>query len=124
MFTRRRFLQSLGALAVSPNLRAHSYPFALGVASGYPTSSGVTLWTRLTGDPGPSAVAVRWEVAADEAFKRVVQAGDALAEPDWAHSVHVDVEALEPDRWYWYRFTSADAQSRAGRTHTAPSASR
>ena len=111
MFTRRRFLQSLGALAVSPKLRAQSYPFALGVASGYPTHSGVTLWTRLTGELPPSAVAVRWEVAADEAFKRVVRTGEALAEPDWAHSVHVDVEALEPDRWYWYRFIAGDTSS-------------
>jgi alkaline phosphatase D len=123
MFTRRRFLQSVGALAVSSTLRAQAYPFSLGVASGYPTRSGVTLWTRLTGELPPAAVPVRWEVAEDEAFKRVVRTGETLAEPDWAHSVHVDVEALEPDRWYWYRFTSADVQSRAGRTRTAPSAS-
>ncbi len=120
MFTRRRFLQSVGALAVSPTLRAQSYPFALGVASGYPTTSGITLWTRLTGELPPAAVAVRWEVAADEAFKRVVQAGDALAEADWAHSIHVDVESLEPDRWYWYRFIAGDTSSRTGRTRTAP----
>ena len=124
MFTRRRFLQSLGALAVSPRLRAQSYPFALGVASGYPTSSGVTLWTRLTGELPPAAVAVRWEVAADEAFRVVVRTGEARAEPDWAHSVHVDVDGLEAERWYWYRFTIVAAQSRAGRTRTAPALSK
>jgi hypothetical protein len=34
MFTRRRFLKALGALAASTRLRAQSYPFSLGVASG------------------------------------------------------------------------------------------
>src|SRR5687768_9960258 len=105
MFTRRRFLQSLGALAVCTRLRAQSYPFSLGVASGYPSASGVTLWTRLTGDVPPAGVAVRWEVASDEAFKAVVRSGEALAQPEWAHSVHAQVDGLEPDRWYWYRFT-------------------
>ena len=123
MFTRRRFLQSVGALAIAPRLRAQSYPFALGVASGYPSASGVTLWTRVTGELPPAGVSLRWEMAADEAFKRVVRSGDALAEPAWAHSVHVQVEGLEPERWYWYRFSTNEAQSRVGRTRTAPSRS-
>jgi alkaline phosphatase D len=121
MFTRRRFLQGLGALAVCTKLRAQSYPFSLGVASGYPTASGVTLWTRLTGELPPAAIAVRWEIASDDGFRRVVRSGDALAQPRWAHSIHADVEGLEPDRWYWYRFTTSEAQSRVGRTRTAPS---
>jgi alkaline phosphatase D len=119
MFTRRRFLQSLGALAVCKKLRAQSYPFSLGVASGYPSPTSVTLWTRLTGvDPNP--VTVKWEVAADDAFNSVVRSGEALAQPEWAHSVHAEVQGLEPERWYWYRFTAGDAQSRMGRTRTAP----
>ena len=123
MFTRRRFLQSVGALAISTRLKASTYPFALGVASGYPTPSSVALWTRLTGDVPVAVIPVRWEVAADEAMKTVVRSGEALAHPDWAHSVHAEVHGLEPDRWYWYRFTAAEAQSRIGRTRTAPAAS-
>src|SRR4026208_1442922 len=111
MFTRRRFLQSLGALAVCKTLRAQSYPFSLGVASGYPSPSSVALWTRLTGvDPVP--VAVKWELAADEAFKALRRSGEALAQPEWAHSVHLEVDGLEPERWYWYRFTAGDARRR------------
>jgi alkaline phosphatase D len=119
MFTRRRFLQSLCALAVCTRLQAQSYPFALGVASGYPSPSGVVLWTRLTGiDPDP--VMVKWELASDESFANVVRSGEALAHPDWAHSVHAEVDGLEAERWYWYRFTAGDARSRIGRTRTAP----
>ena len=119
MFTRRRFLQTLGALAVSPNVFA-AFPFSLGVASGYPTPDGVVLWTRLTGILDPLAVPVRWELAADEAMKTIVMSGTTQAEPAWAHSVHVDVKGLAPERWYWYRFTAAGAESPIGRTRTAP----
>jgi alkaline phosphatase D len=120
MLTRRRFLQTLGALAVSTRARAQSYPFSLGVASGYPSPSSVALWTRLMGvDPAP--VTVKWEVASDESMRKVVRSGEALAAPEWAHSIHVQAQGLEPDRWYWYRFTAGDAQSRIGRTRTTPS---
>jgi alkaline phosphatase D len=120
MFTRRRFLQTLGVLAVSSRLRAQSYPFALGVASGYPSPSGITLWTRITGLADP--VAVKWEVAADDAMRTIVKAGEQAADPAWAHSIHVDVHGLEPGRPYWYRFSAAGAQSATGRTRTAPAA--
>jgi alkaline phosphatase D len=121
MFDRRRFLKTLGALGVStglPNFKV--YPFDLGVASGYPTPGSVVLWTRLTGIEAP--VPVRWEVAADEAMKSVVSSGTTTAEPQWAHSVHVDVQGLEPERWYWYRFSAVGEASPVGRTRTAPPA--
>jgi alkaline phosphatase D len=103
--------------------------FTLGVASGDPLPDGVVLWTRLAPEPlaldglggmPQRTVPVRWEVSEDEAFRRVVRRGVALAEPDWAHSVHVEVSGLEPDRVYWYRFHVADQVSPVGRTRTAP----
>src|SRR5688572_7670592 len=114
MYSRRRFLQGAAALAVSTRLRAQTYPFALGVASGYPSPSGIALWTRLTGLQLP--VPVKWEIADDEAMRNIVLAGEETAHADWAHSVHVDVQGLAPQRWYWYRFTAGGAQSAIGRT--------
>jgi alkaline phosphatase D len=105
------------------------YPFALGVASGEPVSSGVVLWTRLAPEPlngggmGADPVVVRWEVAEDEGFGRVVQSGAAVARAAWAHSVHVEVSGLEPAHWYFYRFTAGDEVSPVGRTRTTPAAS-
>jgi alkaline phosphatase D len=123
---RRRFLQALAAAGVSRALpgcaqapAAAPGPFALGVASGYPHPGGMVLWTRLLG-VDPAAVPVRWEVAADEAMRRVVASGSATAEPDGAHAVHVEARGLEPDRWYWYRFMALGAESPVGRTRTAP----
>lgn len=104
-------------------------PFSLGIASGEPLADGVVLWTRLAPQPFepnggmPDApVEVRWQVATDDAMRDVVQEGVALAEPAWGHSVHVEVEGLEANRWYWYRFVSGNEESPIGRTKTAPAA--
>jgi len=85
MFTRRRFLQSLGALAVSTRPAFAADPFSLGVASGYPSPDGMVLWTRLMG-VDPVALPLRWEVAADETMKSIVLSGTTTAESAWAHS--------------------------------------
>ena len=121
---RRQFLKTLGALGAAYALPSFAAdPFSLGVASGYPSPDGVVLWTRLGGMLDPLPVPVRWEIAADEAFRSVVLSGTGTAEPEWAHSVHVEVTGLQPERWYWYRFMTAGAQSPLGRTRTAPVAS-
>ncbi len=101
-------------------------PFALGVASGSPTHDSVVLWTRLLAPElrlsalAREAVTVRWELAHDDKFSRLVQSGQALAQPAFAHSVHVEISGLEPDRWYFYRFIAGDAVSPVGRTRTFP----
>ena len=132
MLNRREWLQCLPALASGLWLPAHAQvrptweadPFALGVASGAPTADGVVLWTRLVGVAAENAlqtpVEVRWEVAHDALFKQPVQQGRTAAVAALAHSVHVEVNGLEPDRWYHYRFTAGDAVSPVGRTRTLP----
>jgi alkaline phosphatase D len=118
MVDRRRFLASVGALAMAPAFANAAHPFGLGVASGYPTPSGFVLWTRVLGAAG--TLPVRWEVAADDAFRNVLLSGESEASSAWAHSIHVEVEGLRPDRWYWYRFSTREARSPVGRTRTAP----
>lgn len=53
-------------------------------------------------------------------MRHIVQKGTAHAGPDLAHSVHVEVNGLSPDRWYWYRFHAGDATSPVARTRTSP----
>src|SRR5258706_3531344 len=101
-------------------------PFTLGVASGDPVSDGMVLWTRLAPEPlaggGMPAdpVVVAWQVATDAAMRTVVQRGSAIATPELAHSVHVEVQGLQPGRWYWYRFVAGGFESPIGRTRTTP----
>jgi alkaline phosphatase D len=110
----------------SSRLPSSKYPFSLGVASGCPQPTSVVLWTRILPDPlqasssGHLALAVRWEMATDAGFRQIVAKGSSDALPELAHSVHVEVQGLRSDRWYWYRFMLGDAVSPVGRTRTAP----
>ncbi|RYD38742.1 MAG: alkaline phosphatase [Verrucomicrobiaceae bacterium] len=106
------------------------YPFTLGVASGDPDAEGFVLWTRLAPTPllgggMPSEpVKVQWRVCEDEAMTKVVAKGEAVAIPHLAHSVHVEVAGLKPDRWYWYDFKAGGDVSPKGRTRTLERADR
>ncbi len=101
-------------------------PFTLGVASGEPAPDGFVLWTRLAPNPlegggvPPENIAVAWEVSEDENMTKIVSRGSATAAPDLAHSVHIEVQGLKPDRWYFYRFHCGAATSPTGRARTAP----
>ena len=134
--TNRRHLLKLASAAASTlwlprsawsQARFSSNPFALGVASGSPTHDSLVLWTRLvqtglfgSSTLGTAPVTVRWEIADDEGFTRIVQSGQAQALAELAHSVHVEVAGLASDRWYFYRFMAGDAVSPVGRTRTFP----
>jgi alkaline phosphatase D len=117
---------ALGAASCAPrkgNFPFGDYPFGLGVASGDPWPESVVLWTRLLGGlpDGPQEdVPVRWEVAEDEGFRRVVRRGEERATPELGYSVHAEVGGLRPARWYWYRFEAGGERSPVGRTRTAP----
>jgi alkaline phosphatase D len=140
---RRGFLRALGGvatlgsagIALSDRAEAASQaqgrfqgdPFTLGVASGDPLPDSVVLWTRLAPDPlEPSggmpdqSVPVLYEVATDEKMSNVVKRDVTFASPDWAHSVHVDVDGLDANTEYYYRFQAGNAYSPVGQTKTAP----
>ena len=138
LINRRKFLRYTGSLAAAaawssctkdPVLKNPSfpaYPFQLGVASGDPSPDGMVLWTRLAplplegGGMPMEPVEVSWQVADDEGFSKVVQKGTTVAVPDWGHSVHVELEGLRPDRWYYYQFKVGNETSPVGRTRTMP----
>ncbi len=98
--SRRHFLQSALSLAAvnvlaatqssiayaqsTSSIRFTGYPFTLGVASGAPRAESVVLWTRLAPEPmsltgdggmGVERISVNWEVADDEAFKKIIKKG-------------------------------------------------
>ncbi|WP_415956770.1 alkaline phosphatase D family protein [Streptomyces sp. 021-4] len=143
---RRRLLTGAGAvaaLAFTMNLpaagtaaaaeldarRITENPFTLGVASGDPLPGSVLIWTRLAPRPyepagglPASRVQVTWELAHDEAFRRIVRRGTVTAHAEFAHSVRADVQGLDPGRGYFYRFRTGSWTSPTGRTRTAPAA--
>jgi alkaline phosphatase D len=135
--SRRRFLgMSATALMLAADVRPGratassntpaAPPFTLGVASGDPSHRGVVLWTRLANDPlngggmPATPIPVHWRIASDPALRHVVRSGVAIAWPAFAHTVHVRVEGLAPDRWYWYTFRAGREESPISRTRTFP----
>jgi len=101
-------------------------PFPLGVASGDPLADRVMLWTRLAPDPlAPEAgmtdtdVPVRWEVRTVEGREPVVE-GVAVALAEHGHTVHHDVEGLDADTAYEYRFAVGEHTAEWARTRTLP----
>ena len=133
MLTRRHFIATgAAAIVAAPAIiraqaRWSANPFSLGVASGDPAPDGFVIWTRLAPEPlephGGMAIEplpVAWEVAGDEGFRTIVVHGEALARPELAHSVHVEVAGLQPDRPYFYRFTAGGERSGGGHARTLP----
>ncbi|MGW3091889.1 alkaline phosphatase D family protein [Streptomyces sp. NPDC001102] len=115
------------AAATLDAARIDSDPFTLGVASGDPLPTSVVLWTRLAPTPYQAdgglpaqPVDVDWEMAQDENFVLTAAKGTVIAHPEFNHSVHVEVEGLDPDRVYYYRFRTGTWLSETGRTRTAP----
>lgn len=135
---RRDFLRQLGGgvlLATSgalafplwANPRFDVNPFQLGVASGDPAPDGFVLWTRVAPKPlepgggiGERTVEVAWTVAADERMDKVLRHGKFIVGPEVNHSVHVEIDGLEPARDYFYRFSAGGERSAIGRTRTLP----
>ncbi|MFV0472910.1 MAG: alkaline phosphatase D family protein [Pikeienuella sp.] len=127
MLTRRTLLGIASAAApllLIPRAwgRESLNPFTLGVASGMPTENSAILWTRLAVEPlkggGMPAhpVAVRYRVCTDPDMTRTFREGEALAEPEFGHSVHLKLEGLRPGQEYWYQFFAGTHQSPIGRT--------
>lgn len=135
-FSRRQLVGGIGLLAAGPLIaqtrtppRLPAFPFTMGVAAGDPDARGFVLWTRLAPLPDqphagldPVPYMVRWQVAEDERFARIVDSGDALARPELGWSVHVETDKLRPARGYHYRFMAGDHVSATGRARTLPAA--
>ena len=67
---------------------------------------------------------MRYELARDEDFRHIFRHGAIEAMPDEAHSVHVELDDLQPEREYFYRFKCGPEISPVGRTRTAPPGNR
>ena len=98
-------------------------PFYHGVASGDPLADRVIIWTRVTPDDSLLSVKVDWQISENAQFEPVSKEGSLLTSPDDDYTVKVDVDGLQPNHYYYYRFTALDQTSPAGRTKTLPAGS-
>ncbi|CAA9471199.1 MAG: hypothetical protein AVDCRST_MAG30-120, partial [uncultured Solirubrobacteraceae bacterium] len=129
--TRRRFLAGAGGLALAGGLTtarsfAQSGPeiarggrFAQSVASGQPTTNGITLWTKLSELQRPGRM--QFEVSTEPDFRSVLIRRSVTpdAARDFAITTRVESAKLRPSERYYYRFFTCDESSPVGRFRTA-----
>lgn len=94
-------------------------PFYHGVASGDPLTDRVIIWTRLTSLNATESVG--WQIALDTTFATVINSGTVTTDSVSDYTVKVDVTGLQPNTWYYYRFSNNGIYSIIGRTRTMPS---
>ncbi len=109
------------ALDYDDYLIADLAPFYHGVASGDPLTDRVIIWTRYTPPAGQSGnQPVSWEMATDLAFANIVRNGGYVTNQTRDYTVKIDVDSLQPNTFYYYRFIADGDTSLIGRTKTAP----
>lgn len=93
-------------------------PFYHGLASGDPTLNSVVLWTRVTPENQLPEISVKWEIATNSDFKTIKQQGYFITTPARDYTVKVDVQNLEANTVYYYRFHAINSTSKTGKTKT------
>ncbi|PQJ45904.1 alkaline phosphatase [Vibrio campbellii] len=128
--SRRDFIKTVSSGAVATTLTAcgsddkntvTAASFEHGVASGDPTQTQVIIWTRVTTEA--SYVDVSWQVSATEDFSSIEQSGTFATDTSRDFTVKVDVQNLNPNTQYYYRFMVGEASSIVGITQTLPEGS-
>ncbi|EIU7002153.1 alkaline phosphatase D family protein [Vibrio parahaemolyticus] len=124
--SRRDFMKVVSSTAVATGLigcgsddnESVAVSFVHGVASGDPTQTQVIIWTRVT--TAASYVDVSWQVASDIEFLNVVQSGVFTTDTGRDFTVKVDVQNLNANSQYYYRFMVGEMMSEVGQTQTLP----
>ncbi|EHK2923346.1 alkaline phosphatase D family protein [Vibrio parahaemolyticus] len=124
--SRRDFMKVVSSTAVATGLigcgsddnESVAVSFVHGVASGDPTQTQVIIWTRVT--TAASYVDVSWQVASDIEFLNVVQSGVFTTDTGRDFTVKVDVQNLNANSQYYYRFIVGEMMSEVGQTQTLP----
>ncbi|HCM0912171.1 TPA: alkaline phosphatase D family protein [Vibrio parahaemolyticus] len=124
--SRRDFMKVVSSTAVATGLigcgsddnEPVAVSFEHGVASGDPTQTQVIIWTRVT--TAASYVDVTWQVASDMEFSNVVQSGVFTTDTGRDFTVKVDVQNLNANSQYYYRFMVGEMMSEVGQTQTLP----
>jgi alkaline phosphatase D len=131
--TRRQFVVRAGTAAAAailspsamaaglgsarPAALARGGRFSEGVMSGEPTTSAITLWTRVADVEGKVGVDV--EVATDRGFRHVVAHKRLTTSGAVNHNVKTRITGLDSHEQYYYRFATATKDGPVGRFRTA-----
>ncbi|BED90547.1 alkaline phosphatase [Pseudoalteromonas sp. MM1] len=132
-FTRRSFLKAsaagFGAAVLSLGLTGCRFDddddipvsFDHGVASGDPLSDSLIIWTRVTPlDVTTKSLKVQWQAATDKSFTNIVHDGVANISDTTDFTLKVDLQGLDANTVYYYRFNAHGKTSPIGQGKTLP----
>ncbi|OUS71740.1 alkaline phosphatase [Pseudoalteromonas sp. A601] len=137
-FTRRSFLKAsaagFGAAVLSLGITGCTLDndddeiievsFDHGVASGDPLSDSLILWTRVTPvDAATTSIKVQWQAATDSNFNNIVHDGETEVTTASDFTLKVDLQGLDANTTYYYRFISNGKASPTGSGKTLPTGS-
>ncbi|MGS0498627.1 alkaline phosphatase [Pseudoalteromonas sp. S1727] len=137
-FTRRSFLKAsaagFGAAVLSLGITGCTFDndddeiievsFEHGVASGDPLSDSLILWTRVTPlDSATTSIKVQWQAATDSNFNNIVHDGETEVTTASDFTLKVDLQGLDANTTYYYRFISNGKTSPTGAGKTLPTGS-
>ena len=132
-FSRRDFLTSsalgFGALSGAASLTGCNdnsadplvgVSFKHGVASGDPLKDRLIIWTRISPEKAGVTLAVVWQVSESSSFRTLKKSGKVTTSDNADFTVKVDVDGLEANKTYYYRFICNGTTSPAGYAKTLP----
>lgn len=136
-FTRRRFLKAsaagFGAAVLSFGLTGCSLnddddettkqipvSFDHGVASGDPLADSLIIWTRITPLENVTSVNVVWQASTDANFTTISHDGETQVSDVTDFTLKVDLQGLDANTTYYYRFISNGKTSPTGAGKTLP----
>ncbi len=94
--------------------------FPQSIASGDPTPTGITLWTRINPD-FINETFVKFQISEDEDFNNIVYEGFEDINTEGNSTVKVFIEnKLKPWTLYYYRFIYSGTKSKTGKFKTLP----
>ncbi|MDY0051327.1 MAG: alkaline phosphatase D family protein [Aliarcobacter sp.] len=131
-FTRRDFLKvsalsfctlvvSTGITACSSSSNSTNVSFLHGVASGDPLTNSVIIWTRLTPSDSIDELNLNYEVSKSDTFATLSHSGSLTTKKTEDYTVKIDLQNLEENTVYYYRFKSNNKISIVGKTKTLSS---
>lgn len=131
-FTRRDFLKvsalsfctlviSTGITGCSNSTNLTNVNFLHGVASGDPLTNSIIIWTRLTPDKLLAELKLDYEVSKSNTFDVLTHSGSLSTKKTEDYTVKIDLQNLEENTVYYYRFKSNEKTSIIGKTKTLSS---
>ena len=95
--------------------------FDHGVACGDPLNNSLIIWTRVTPlDTKTKTLKVQWQAATDPNFTTIVHNGEAHISDATDFTLKVDLQGLNANTTYYYRFNAHGKKSPVGQGKTLP----